>query len=52
MRFFICPICKSELRNDLEIIHQHIKKKHYEIILDQYTITVINLPDNWIEKED
>ena len=51
MRFFICPICKTELKNDLEIIHSHLRYKHTEIIVDQYTITVINLQSNWIDKE-
>jgi hypothetical protein len=52
MRFFICPLCKKELPNDIEKIHGHCRSKHSEIIVDQYTITVINLQSNWIEKEE
>ena len=52
MRYFICPICRTEIKNDLEHIHSHLRSKHSEIIIDQYTITVINLQSNWIEKEE
>lgn len=52
VKIFICPICKLEIQEDLEKIHGHVRSKHYEIIVDQYTITVINLQSNWIEKED
>ena len=51
VRYFVCPICKKELPNDIEKIHGHDRSKHSEIIVDQYTITVINLQSNWIDKE-
>ena len=50
-RYFVCPLCKKEIKNDLEHIHNHTRSKHSELIVDQYTITVINLQSNWIEKE-
>jgi hypothetical protein len=52
MRFFICPTCQKEIPEDVELVHKHIRDKHFERILDQYTISVLNTSSNWIEKSD
>jgi len=49
MRNFICPRCKEEIIEDFELIHGHIRAKHFERILDEYTINELNKEINWID---
>jgi hypothetical protein len=49
-KYFICPYCKKETQNDIDLIHKHVKL-HSERILDQVTIKLMDESANWVEKE-
>jgi hypothetical protein len=50
MTYFKCPECKLEIENDLELIHGHVRTKHFEKLIDRYTLELIKDPSNWVEK--